>query len=139
MNMSDDEWYALPNKIDMIPNDETAQILRDRYMSIEDRRLNGMCEWDQSNNQRWLKNAVDSILSKYKDNVNNGDKQMNKEKFNELVNTINDNIDMLNYIVLPDGKLVLVCEFNENGKHFVKTWNNIQSHEDIIARRLGDK
>ena len=64
---------------------------------------------------------------------------MNKEKFYELVKTINDNIDMLNYIVMPDGKLVLVCEFNENGKHFVKTWNNIQSHDDIIAKRLGDK
>lgn len=64
---------------------------------------------------------------------------MNEQKFKELVKTINDNIDMLKYIVMPDGKLVLVCEFNENGKHFVKTWNNIQSLDDIIAKRLGDK
>ena len=61
---------------------------------------------------------------------------MNTDKFNELVKTINDNIDMLNYIVMPDGKLVLVCEFNENGKYFVKTWNNIKSHDDIIDKRL---
>ena len=67
---------------------------------------------------------------------------MNKEKFNELVKTINDNIDMLNYIVTPDGKLVLVCELYEDSKHFVKTWNNIQSHDNIIDKRLaknGDK
>lgn len=33
--MSIAEWFALPDKIDMIPNDETAHIMRDRYMSIE--------------------------------------------------------------------------------------------------------
>lgn len=63
---------------------------------------------------------------------------MNTEKFNELVKTINDNIDMLNYIVMPDGKLVLVCEFNENGKHFVKTWNNIKSQDEVIEKRLAN-
>lgn len=50
---------------------------------------------------------------------------MNTERFNNLVKAIDDNMDMLNYMVLPDGKLVLVCEFYEDGKHFVKTWNNI--------------
>lgn len=64
---------------------------------------------------------------------------MNKEKFYELVKTINDNIDMLNYIVMPDGKLILGAECYDEGKHFVKTWNNIQSHDDIIDKRLGDK
>lgn len=40
---------------------------------------------------------------------------MNTEKFNEIIKTIDeiiktidDNIDMFNYIVTPDGKLVLV-------------------------------
>ena len=61
---------------------------------------------------------------------------MNAEKFNELIKTIDDNIDMLNYIIMPDGKLVLVCEFQEDGKHYVKTWNNIQSHDEIIMKRL---
>lgn len=61
---------------------------------------------------------------------------MNAEKFNELIKTIDDNIDMLNYIIMPDGKLVLVCEFQEDSKHYVKTWNNIQSHDEIIMKRL---
>ena len=63
---------------------------------------------------------------------------MNKEKFNELVKTINDNIDMLNYIVMPDGKLTLIAECNDEGKHLMHVWNNIQSHEDCITKRLGD-
>lgn len=61
---------------------------------------------------------------------------MNIEKFNEIVKTINDNIDMFNYIVTPDGKLVLICEFYEDGKHYVKPWNNIKSHDEIINERL---
>jgi hypothetical protein len=46
--------------------------MRDKYMSIEAMRLRGMR--DCSDEQRYLKNAVDCILSKYKDNANNGDK-----------------------------------------------------------------
>lgn len=61
---------------------------------------------------------------------------MNTEKFNEIIKTINDNIDMLNYIVMPDGKLVLVCEFREGNKHYVKIWNNIKSHDEVIDERL---
>ena len=61
---------------------------------------------------------------------------MNAEKFNELIKTIDDNIDMFNYIVMPDGTLVLVCEFREGTKHFVKTWNNIKSHDEVINERL---
>ena len=63
---------------------------------------------------------------------------MNEQKFKELVKTINDNIDMLNYIVMPDGKLTLIVECNDESKHLMCVWNNIQSHEDIIAKRLGD-
>ena len=61
---------------------------------------------------------------------------MNTEKFNELIKTIDDNIDLLNYIVTPDGKLVLVCELYADGKHYVKTWNNIKSHVEVIDERL---
>jgi uncharacterized protein (UPF0128 family) len=64
---------------------------------------------------------------------------MNAEKFNEIIKTIDDNIDMFNYIVMPDGKLLLVCELQEDGKHFVKTWNNIKSHDEVIEKRLEDK
>lgn len=64
---------------------------------------------------------------------------MNTERFNNLVKAIDDNMDMLNYMVLPDGKLVLVCEFYEDGKHFVKTWNNIQTHFEVIERRLKEQ
>ena len=63
---------------------------------------------------------------------------MNKEKFYELVKAITDNIDMLNYIVMPDGKLTLVAECHDEGKHLVRVWNNIQSHDNIIARRLAN-
>lgn len=31
------------------------------------------------------------------------------DKFNELMKTINDNIDCLSYIITPDNKLVLVA------------------------------
>lgn len=61
---------------------------------------------------------------------------MNAEKFNELIKTIDDNIDMFSYIVTPDGKLVLGCELYVDGKHFVKIWNNIQSHDEVIEKRL---
>lgn len=61
---------------------------------------------------------------------------MNIERLNKLIKTIDDNIDMLNYIVMPDGKLVLVCELQEDGKHYVKTWNNIKSHDEVIDERL---
>ena len=74
IKIDDDDWYALLDKIDMIPNDETAYLLRDRFMSIEAMRMRGMRELDYSDEQRYLKNAVDSIFSKYKDNANNGDK-----------------------------------------------------------------
>ena len=60
-------------------------------------------------------------------------------KFNELMKTINDNIDCLNYIITPDNKLVLVAECYEDGKHYVKTWNNIKSHDDVILERLSNK
>ena len=33
--MNIDEWFALADKIDMIPNDELARNMRDIYMSIE--------------------------------------------------------------------------------------------------------
>ena len=71
MNISDDDWYALPDKIDMIPNDETANGLREIYMAIEAKRLRRMT--DCSNEQRYLKNAIDFFLSNNKDNTNNGD------------------------------------------------------------------
>lgn len=61
---------------------------------------------------------------------------MNIEKFNEIVKTIDDNIDMFNYIVTPDGKLLLICEFYEDGKHYVKPWNSIKSHDEVINERL---
>lgn len=61
---------------------------------------------------------------------------MNTEKFNELIKAIDDNIDMLNYIVMPDGKLVLICELREGKTHYVKTWNNIKSHDEVIDERL---
>ena len=64
---------------------------------------------------------------------------MNIEKFNELVKTIDDNIDMFNYIVTPDGKLLLLCELYEDGKHYVKPWNNIKSHYEVINERLENK
>ena len=70
IKIDDDDWYALLDKIDMIPNSETAYLLRDRFMSIEAARMRGM--WNCSNDQRYLKNAVDSIFSKYKDNANKG-------------------------------------------------------------------
>ena len=70
MNINLDDWYALLDKIDMIPNSETAYLLRDKFMSIEAMRMRGM--WNCSNDQHYLKNAVDSIFSKYKDNANNG-------------------------------------------------------------------
>lgn len=60
-------------------------------------------------------------------------------KFYELMKTINDNIDCLNYIITPDNKLVLVAEYYEDGKHYVKTWNNIKSHDDVILERLNNK
>lgn len=66
-----DDWFALPDKIDMIPNDETAKGLREIYMAIEAKRLRGMT--DCSNEQCYLKNTIDFFLSKYKDNTNNGD------------------------------------------------------------------
>lgn len=78
MNTSLDDWFALADKIDMIPNDETANGLRDMYVCIEVARLKG---GDCSNNQRYLKNTVDFILSKYKDNANNGDIGITMEKF----------------------------------------------------------
>lgn len=60
MNISDDDWFELPEKIDMIQNPQTQSDLRDMYMSIEAARLRGMR--DQSSEQRYLKNAVDFIL-----------------------------------------------------------------------------
>ena len=59
-------------------------------------------------------------------------------KFNELMKTINDNIDYLNYIITLDNKLVLVAECYEDGKHYVKIWNNIKSHDDVILERLNN-
>lgn len=44
--------------------------MRDKYMSIEAMRLRGMN--DCSNEQSYLKNAVDFILSNNKDNANKG-------------------------------------------------------------------
>ena len=133
MNISLDEWFALADKIDMIPNDELACNMRDIYMSIEVMRLRGMN--NTSDEQRQLKNAIDFVLSK-----NNKDKgnKMNIEKFNELVKTINDNIDMLNYMVSSDGKLILVAECNDGREHLVRVWDNIQSHDDIIDKRLAN-
>lgn len=69
--MDNDEWFALADKIDMIPNNETANSMRDIYMSIENTRLRGMN--DTSDEQRYLKNAIDFVLSK-----NNTDKGNNK-------------------------------------------------------------
>ena len=69
--MNNDEWFALADKIDMIPNDETARMMRDIYMSIESTRLRGMN--DTSDDQHSIKNAIDFILSK-----NNTDKGNNK-------------------------------------------------------------
>ena len=57
-------------------------------------------------------------------------------KFNRLVKAVDDNIDCLNYIITPDNKLVLVAEHFEDVKHYVKTWNNIKSHDDAILGRL---
>ena len=67
--MNNDEWFALADKIDMIPNDELARNMRDIYMSIERTRLRGMT--DTSDKQRYLKNAIDFVLSK--NNTDNGD------------------------------------------------------------------
>lgn len=39
--MNNDEWFALADKIDMIPNDETARMMRELYMSIEVDRVRG--------------------------------------------------------------------------------------------------
>lgn len=61
------------------------------------------------------------------------------DKFNELVKTVDGNIDCLSYIITPDNKLVLVAECYEDGKHYVKTWNNIKSHDDVILERLNSK
>ena len=61
---------------------------------------------------------------------------MNIEKFNELVKTINDNIDMLNYFMMPDGKLYLVAETRDGEKHYVKVWDNIQTHDAVIEKRM---
>lgn len=71
MNISLYDWFALADKIDMIPNSQTARGLKELYMCIEAKRLREMN--DCSNEQSYLKNAVDYFLSKYKDNVNNGD------------------------------------------------------------------
>ena len=69
--MSNDEWFALADKIDMIPNDETARNMRDMYMSIEVMRQKEMN--NTSDEQRYLKNAIDFVLSK-----NNTDKGKKK-------------------------------------------------------------
>lgn len=67
-------------------------------------------------------------------------KETNKmSKFNELVKTVNDNIDCLSYIITPDNKLVLIAECYEDGKHYVKPWNNIKSHDDVTFERLNNK
>lgn len=60
--MNNDEWFALADKIDMIQNNELARNMRDIYMSIESTRLREVD--DTSDQQRYLKNAIDSVLSK---------------------------------------------------------------------------
>lgn len=69
--MNNDEWFALADKIDMIPNDELARNMRDLYMLIESTRLRGMN--GTSDQQRQLRNTIDFVLSK-----NNTDKGNNK-------------------------------------------------------------
>lgn len=61
---------------------------------------------------------------------------MNKEKFNELIKTINDNIGMLNYFMMPDGKLRLIAETTDGEKYYVKVWDNIPTHEEAIKKRI---
>lgn len=60
-------------------------------------------------------------------------------KFNELVKAINENIDYLSYDITPDNKLVLIAEYYKDGKHYVRPWNNIKSHIDVIFERLNNK
>ena len=69
--MNNDEWFALADKIDMIPNNELARNMRDIYMSIESTRLRGMN--NTSDEQQYLRNTIDFVLSK-----NNTDKGNNK-------------------------------------------------------------
>lgn len=61
---------------------------------------------------------------------------MNKEKFNELIKTINDNIGMFSYFMMPDGKMRLVAQTTNGEKHYVKVWDNIQTHEEAIEKRI---
>lgn len=61
---------------------------------------------------------------------------MNEEKFNELIKTINDNIHMFSYFMMPDGKLRLIAETTDGEKHYVKVWDNIQTHDAVIEKRI---
>lgn len=61
---------------------------------------------------------------------------MNKEKFNELIKTINDNIGMLNYFMMPGGKLRLIAETTDGENYYVKVWDNIQTHDAVIEKRM---
>ena len=64
MSISDDEWFELSEKIDMIPNEETAALLRNEYLIEERARLRNS-PWHNDFSRNRIAHAVNSILAKY--------------------------------------------------------------------------
>lgn len=64
MSISDDEWFELSEKIDMIPNEETAALLRNEYLLEEGKRLRNS-PWHDDFRRNRIANAVNFFLSKY--------------------------------------------------------------------------
>ena len=68
MQMSNDDWYALMDKIDMIPDKELANNMRKLFVLTEASIQRG---WDKPDEKCYLRNFIDFILLK-NNNTNKG-------------------------------------------------------------------
>ena len=69
--MSNDDWYALLDKIDMIPDKKLANNMRELFVLTEASIQRG---WDKPDERRYLRNFIDFILTK-----NSTDKEQTNE------------------------------------------------------------